>query len=307
MMRVMITGGAGFVGRHAIPILVAHGHEVVAVSRSPRNTDRTGHARWVQCDLLAEGAASRLIENERPTHLLHLAWDTTPGRYWNDPANLDWLAASLRLFRAFARCGGRRIVGVGTCAEYDWSHSELNEITTPIKPHTLYGAAKASLYATYSLAAGAENVSFAWARLFFLYGPGEKSGRLTSDLFAALTAGQEAKVSHGRQERDLMHVADGAAALVALLESEATGPMNIASGACRPLAEFISAVAETVGRSDLVRFGARAPAPDEPPRLAAAVSRLRDEVVFVPHFDLRAGIADTYDRWRSQSEDSGVS
>lgn len=302
MARVLVTGARGFVGSHAIPILLSRGHDVVAVGRSEHEGDRRGRERWVSCDLLSEGAASNLIVNQQPSHLLHLAWDTTPGRFWNDAANLDWLAASLRLFRAFARHGGRRIVGVGTCAEYDWNCSLLSENETPIAPRTLYGAAKAALGSTYALAAAVEGVSFAWARLFFLYGPGEKRGRLTSGLFATLMDSQIARVSHGRQERDFMHVFDAAAALVALLESNVTGPVNVATGECRPLADLISGVAEAIGRPELVRYGAVAVPSDEPPRLAASAIRLRDEVLFTPRFDLRSGISDTYRWWRTQSD-----
>lgn len=300
MARVLVTGARGFVGRHAIPVLLSHGHDVISVGRSTCDRNVGGQEQWVSCDLLCEGAASDLIGKERPSHLLHLAWDTTPGRFWNDTANLDWLAASLRLFRAFARHGGRRIVGIGTCAEYDWNYPLLSENETPIVPRTLYGAAKAALGSTYTLAAAAEGISFAWARLFFLYGPGEKRGRLVSDLFATLMDRKIARVSHGRQERDFMHVSDAAAALVALLESDVAGPVNVAKGECRPLADLISGVAEAIGHPELVRFGAVGVPADEPPRLAASTARLCDEVGFTPRFDLCAGISDTYRWWRTQ-------
>src|SRR5215469_1337414 len=101
MARILVTGARGFVGSHAIPILLSHGHEVVTMGRSAPTGDRRGKEQWVSCDLLSEGAASHLIASQQPSHLLHLAWNTTPRRFWNDPATLDWLAASLRLFRAF--------------------------------------------------------------------------------------------------------------------------------------------------------------------------------------------------------------
>lgn len=302
MARVMVTGARGFVGSHIVPILTAHGHEVIAVVRAHHMGEPLRGERLVSCDLLSENAVSELLATYQPTHLIHLAWNTDPGRFWNDPVNVDWLAASLRLFRVFAHCGGRRFIGAGTCAEYDWSHSVLSETETPIRPCTLYGAAKAALGATLAKAASIEGLGFAWGRVFFLYGPGEKRGRLISDLFAALIEDRPALVSLGRQERDLMHVSDAAAALVALLESDVTGPVNIATGHCRPLAEFITAAAEIVGRPDLIRFGALPTPPSEPPRLAATTARLRDDVAFTPRFDLLSGIEDTYRWWRTNRE-----
>lgn len=306
MARVMVTGAAGFIGSHTVPILTSHGHEVIAVTRKPHEIKRRAHEHWVSCDLLSEQAASELVAAFQPTHLIHLAWHTAPTHFWNDPSNIDWLATGLRLFQIFARCGGRRIVGAGTCGEYDWSLSTLSETETPIKPHTLYGAAKAALGMTFERAAADMGLSFAWGRVFFVYGPREKPGRIISDLFSALISGRPALVSHGRQERDFMHVADVAASLVALLESDVNGPVNIASGHCRPLIEIIRTVADETGRADLVRFGALPTAPDEPQRLVATTTRLRDEVAFVPHFDLRSGIRDTYCWWRTHNKEPHV-
>ena len=86
--------------------------------------------------------SSDLIPKVAPTHLLHLAWAPS-GLRMRDPAeNQAWARASVSLFEAFSRAGGRRAVFAGSCAEYDWSHVVLNEVTTPSKPATVYGAAK---------------------------------------------------------------------------------------------------------------------------------------------------------------------
>jgi nucleoside-diphosphate-sugar epimerase len=300
MARVLVTGASGFVGRQAVPILVARGHEVIAVGRPDAEMAPPEGVRFAICDLLREGSAAELIATCRPSHLLHLAWNVTPGRFWTDPDNLDWVSTSLRLFRAFAEQGGQRFVGIGSCAEYDWSHDFLRENETPLKPQTLYATAKVAFSSLIQHVAPQLGVSVGWGRVFFLYGPGEKRGRLVSDVFLSLLEGQPALVSHGRQQRDFMHVEDVAGAFVALLESPVTGGVNIATGDCRPLADIVSAIAEQTGRPDLLRLGALPARPDDPPRLAADVRRLRQEVGFQPRFDLAAGIADTHRWWLAQ-------
>jgi nucleoside-diphosphate-sugar epimerase len=77
-----------------------------------------------------------------------------------------------------------------------------------------------------------------------------------------------------------------AAALIAVLESDVTGPINIASGCCLPLRDVIGRIAKEIGRPELVRLGARPNSVSDPPGLAAVIHRLRDEVGFRPERSL---------------------
>ncbi len=78
-------------------------------------------------DLLDGRETEAVLSRVQPTHLLHFAWYTVPGRYWTAPDNLRWTEASLRLLRAFEAHGGRRVVMAGTCAEYDWRYGYCSE------------------------------------------------------------------------------------------------------------------------------------------------------------------------------------
>lgn len=297
--RVLITGASGFVGVHAVAALQAHGFEVHAVARR-HGPDAKGGIHWYVADLLAPGEAERVARQIGATHLLHLAWNAVPGRFWTAPDNLDWVAASLGLYRGFIAGGGQRAVNVGTCAEYDWSHNLLDERDTPCAPRTLYGTTKNALHDMLRNAARQDGISFAWARLFFLFGPFERPGRLVPDVIRALLADCPAPCGEGLVERDFMHVADVANALAALLTSTVTGPVNIASGTCVPLREVLRLIAEQIGRPDLIRLGARPSPPCDPPRLAAATEILKNEVGFTPRYNLADGLAATIEWWQER-------
>ena len=125
-MRVLVTGATGYIGRHTLPILVRSGHTVHATSRTLPDLAARSRvpAAWHSVDLLTPGAPEWIIEQVRPEAVLHFAWNATPGVYWTAADNADWEEATVSLFSAFADAGGRRFVGAGTCAEYDWSHAE---------------------------------------------------------------------------------------------------------------------------------------------------------------------------------------
>ena len=167
-----------------------------------------------------------------PEVLLHLAWYVEPGRFWTAPENVRWVEASLALLRAFAGAGGRRAVVAGTSAEYDWHAvgARCNEQRTPLRPATLYGAAKHALHTVAAPYAEQAGFELAWGRIFFVYGPGEPEGRLVPSVGRALLAGRRVPTTRGDQVRDFMHVEDVAAAFAALADADATGAVNVASG-----------------------------------------------------------------------------
>jgi nucleoside-diphosphate-sugar epimerase len=302
MRRVLVTGANGFLGRPALGALLARGFEVHGVSRTPPTAQAPQGVTFHAIDLLDHAHHAELIATVRPSHLLHLAWTVTPRQFWTDLANLDWVAASLSLTRAFVAGEGRRAVFVGSCAEYDWSHSRFDERETPLKPHTLYGASKLGLSTIIEATARQTGLSTAWGRMFFLYGPGEARRRLVSDVSAGLLASETVACTLGTQERDFMHVVDAGAALAALVDSDHQGPVNIASGRTVQVKQVVETLGRLSGRPDLLQFGARPTNEAEPLRMEAATSILRDKIGFAPQYDLEDGLAQTYDWWRGRSE-----
>jgi nucleoside-diphosphate-sugar epimerase len=294
--RVLVTGASGFIGRHILLPLMERGFEVHAVGNSRKGT---ADVAWYASDLLSENARRKLVEDVKPSHLVHGAWYLEPGRYLASPANVDWVVASLDLVRWFQRRGGERVVTLGSCFEYAFTTSCLDE-SSPLGPASVYGSSKAALGAAIAALSEATGLSSAWARLFYLYGPHEDSRRLIADIASSLVGGREVATSEGLQRRDYMYVVDAGRALAALLASDVRGPVNIATGDAPPVRELVGLVGEAAGRLDLVRFGARPSNPTDPAEIRAETSRLRDEVGWddcTPH---PIGIQATVDWWRAQ-------
>ncbi len=109
-------------------------------------------------------------------------------------------------------------------------------------------------------------------------------------MIISLLKGEAAKCSHGNQFRDFIYVQDVADAFVALLESEVTGVVNIGSGKPIAIKDIVYKIADKIGREDLIELGAIASNPREPPLLVADVSRLLNEVGWLPQFNLDKGL-----------------
>jgi nucleoside-diphosphate-sugar epimerase len=287
--RLLLTGAGGLVGRAIVAPLLASGVELHAVSRG--TPAAIPGVTWHRADLLDEGEARALLRDLRPATLLHAAWYVEHGKFWHAPENELWVEASQALAHAFAEAGGRRFLGIGTCAEYadvaagdgaPWPESRA------LGGATLYGRAKAALGERLLAMPG---LSVAWARLFHLFGEGEPPAKLVPDVALSLLAGREARCGSGRAVRDYASTAFLGRALAALATSGVTGPVNVASGQGRPMAEVIGTIAEIIGRPDLVRLGARPDPANEVAFMVADTTRLRREVGFTEDADLRGDLA----------------
>lgn len=305
---VVITGGLGFVGRHAVACLVERGFTVHILARSAPQDLKASMAekygtgvRIHTVDLHDTDKVTPLIKKIRASHLLHCAWDVRHGLFWSSPDNLDWIVTSKLLLQAFIEAGGKRFVGVGTCAEYDWEGRDLllTEGTTKLLPVTLYGQSKLAFRKSLNTLSQHHGISAAWGRPFLLFGPHEVPQRLVPSAIVSLLKGEEFLASAGDQIRDFSDVRDVAAGFVALLDSHVTGDVNIASGEPRTVASVLMQIGELLGRTELVKLGARPRVPGEPLRLVASVERLRKEVKWKPTSSFESRLAETVEWWRA--------
>lgn len=296
MNRVLVTGGTGFIGRYCLARLAAVGYEVHSISRNARPVTAV---RWHRCNLLDVGECRRAIESVRPTHLLHLAWLATPGVFWDSTENLQWLESSVSLFRAFFDSGGRKAVGLGTCAEYESASADLEESTANIQPSTVYGQCKAAAGFACLSAAQAYKASALWVRLFYPYGPGEPKARLIPSVIAGLSQERRVVCSEGTQVRDFIFVQDVADALERLLSSDLSGFYNLGSGHGATVREVVMAIAGKLARPDLIVFDARSKRENDPPRIVANVNKLQRDLNWRPPTSLLAGLAQTIEESRA--------
>ncbi len=299
MKRVLVTGASGWIGQHCLAPLEARGFETVCLSHAfPGEAGR----QWLKADLLTEEGRARAVEAAQATHLLHLAWYVHPAQYRESPANLDWLNASADLFERFARSGGRRITGIGSCLEYDWANGWCHEDRASPSPTTLYGRAKAELSRSLAEIADKTGISTTWARIFYAFGPGEAPQRLIPLVVRSLLQKQSIDCSHGRQFRDFLYVEDMADALAALIDSPVSGSVNIASGRPIQLRDLLGRFGKKLQGMDLIRFGRRqVTGEDAEPLLAGDVKRLSTEVNWRPTIGMEAGIDRTIDWWKSRA------
>ena len=301
MRHVLVLGASGFIGQHCIKSLLLTDDLIVhGVSRVCPLWARGYSIRleWHEVNILDSDAIQSLIFKIRPPYALHLAWYAGHGAVWVTPENLDWTAATLRLCRSFVAAGGKRLVITGTCAEYAGSGKFVE--TADAAPQTLYGKAKNCCRILIEALCKSEEVSFAWPRLFHMYGPNENAKRLISGAICRLIEGKAFNCSDGGQVRDFLHVEDVGSALAQLLLSPVNGVINIGSGEPVTIASLLEQVGKYMERSDLIMLGTRPRALNDPDMLIPDLTRQSLELAWKPTMKTAEGLSLTVDWWRRQ-------
>lgn len=266
MSRFLVTGATGFIGSAIVRRLEQDGHQSVALDR----------------DLLGEHPGD--LESIGATHCIHAAWYTNHSDYLTHAINRDWVAASLRLAQSFPG----RFVGLGTCLEYDVANAAgpCAEDRTPLRPETLYARSKLDLCD----ALDRTGRDFVWPRVFFVYGPGDRAGRLIPGMVERLSRGEPAGPACGGLRRDYIHVDDLAGQVVRIATSEARGPINTGTGDAPTLSEICAAAAAAFGRPELARGNAETGG--QPMLIQADLTRFRAEVGDPGARDIATGLKD---------------
>lgn len=298
--RYLLVGGGGFIGRQVAAHLIGQG-EVHAIARSGKTRHLPGIA-WHEGDFHDVKLTAQLISDLSPTHFVHLGWTTTHGDFWTSPENTAWLNSSLAAARAFGKAGGKRIVMTGTCAEYDTAAlSPLHETRSPIRPAQLYGEMKDAARREIQALSVEYGFSFAWARVFHVYGPFENVNRLVPGIILSLLAGNPARCTSGIQRRDFMDVRDMGAALAKLADHHVTGPVNLGTGRVTSVAELAQAIGALMGRPDLIHLGAVPDRPQEVGELYPDIGRMRDELGVTAAISLHQGMGEAIAWWNSRA------
>ena len=259
--KLLITGSNGFIGKQVIKSLISKSIDLNIIVRKNSKLDpilsEYANKIYYTKDLFSESVDWWVDKCNEVDVVLHLAWYTEPGKYLSSEKNIDCLIGSYRLAMGAKISKIKKFVGIGTCAEYDFSDGLLS-VETKLAPKTLYGSTKVALYHVLKNWFEESSTEFAWCRLFYLYGDGEHPNRLVPYLKRKLAAGEKVDLSDGNQIRDFIDVKIAGEIISKIAVSNKAGEFNVCSGIPKRVKDLVYEVAQEFSRPDLLNFGARA-------------------------------------------------
>jgi len=250
-MRVLVTGGAGFIGSHLVDRLVADGRRVLVIDNlATGRADRLPPGVTLEAVDLVAADLERLLKAWRPDAVYHLAAQTSVPASMADPlGDLEAnVIATYRLVAAAHNAGVRRIVFTSSGgAIYGQARAPAREDGTTA-PRSYYGVHKLAAEGHVALA----GMEYAIARPSNIYGPRQGTGLEGAVIPAFLEQARKLAAltieGDGRQTRDFLHVADAVDAIVRLAAVELpSGTWNVAAARTTSILKLAALVERTLG------------------------------------------------------------
>jgi len=319
-MKVLVTGGAGYVGGVSVDAILAAGHDVVVLDDLT-----TGHAaavpsaaRLVRGSYGDEAATRDLLVTEGVDAILHCAARSLVGESVANPAKyyIDNVAGGIALLEAARAAGVRRIVFSSTAAVYGVPASTPIREDAPLAPINTYGETKRTFEGALRWYSGAYGFRAVILRYFNVAGATERLGEvhrpeshlipnalLAAEGGPALTQfGEDYPTPDGTPIRDYIHVADLADAHVAALARTAGDGLevplicNLGTSSGFSVREVLAAAAEVTGAPIPHTVGPRRAG--DPPVLVASNDRARELLGWEPHRSTLPGMVGSAWAWR---------
>jgi UDP-glucuronate decarboxylase len=306
--RILVTGGAGFVGSHLCERLLADGHEVVCLDNffTGTHSNVAGLRANPRFELVRHDVQERLTMEV--DQIFHLACPASPIHYQRNPVRTIRTAVegTLNLLDVARECGARMLIAstsevYGDPAEHPQTEAYWGNVN-PIGPRACYDEGKRCAEALATAYASQYGVEVRIARIFNTYGPRmhENDGRVVSNFIVQALTGQPLTVfGDGKQTRSFCYVSDLIEGFVRLMASEhGSDPVNLGNPRESTMLELATLIRQMAGsRSAIVH----APLPkDDPVRRNPDISRAQQLLGgWTPAVPLEQGIAATIAYFRS--------
>jgi len=303
--RILVTGGAGYIGSHTVRLLLARGYDVTVVDDLSKGyRHNVPPERLYELDIRNGSALTELLRQMRFDAVVHFAAFIAVGESMREPARYfgNNVGGSMELLGAMAAAGVKRMVFSSTAAVYGTPHASPIREDFPIQPMSPYGESKAMVERLLRWFDQIHGLTSVCLRYFNASGA-DPEGRLGEEhvpethliplVFRAIQTGQPITVfgdDYGTPDgtciRDYIHVDDLAQAhilaLEYLLEGGASEHFNVGTGAGSTVMEVIHAAEEVTGRKVPYVVGPRRAG--DPAALVAASDRLRGALGWNPQY-----------------------
>jgi UDP-glucose 4-epimerase len=307
-MRILVTGGAGFIGSHMVDALVAQGaHQVSVVDdlSAGKREQVNPAARFYHADIRNDGEVGMIVDREKPEVMVHLAAQMDVRRSVAEPsfdAEVN-IVGFLKLIECARQKGLRRVVfsstGGAIYGEQETFPCDENHPQRPVSP---YGVAKLATEAYLFFYKVQYGIDYAAMRYANVYGPRQDphgEAGVVAIFCGRILEGKACTIyGDGEQTRDYVYVGDVVRANVAAVNAKVSGAINVGTGVETSVNQLYHTLAAAAGAKMAPTY---APGrPGEQRRSVILPARAAKELGWRPEVALDDGLKRTFDFFRKR-------
>lgn len=270
-MKVLVTGAAGYIGRHVVKRILDMGHEVIAADLVPNDID----PRAEFCDVpIFSGDADIYQKLGSPDVCIHLAW--RDGFVHNSPRHMADLSSHIVFCKSMLESGLSSLSVMGTMHEVGYWEGAIDE-NTPCNPQSQYGIAKNAMRQSLMLTAKTSKCSVKWLRAYYITGDDLRGNSIFSKVTRAAMEGKtEFPFTTGKNQYDFIDV-DQLAHMIACasVQNEEEGIINVCTGEPMTLAERVEKFIQEHDLNIRLKYGAYPDRPYDSPGVWGDASKIR--------------------------------
>lgn len=304
-MKVLVTGGAGFIGSHTVDMLFESGHEAVIVDNlsNGKRENINPSAKFYEADITRDDIES-IFRKEKPDAVIHLAAQISLRKSLDNPEEdaRQNILGTMRVLEASIGCGVKKIIYSSTAAVYGEPENLPVAETSKANPQSPYGLHKYAAEKCIELFNRLKGIDYTILRYSNVYGPRQdplgEAGVISIFINRMLQNQAPEIFGDGNHTRDFVYVKDVARANLMALSPEKNGIYNVGSGKETSINEIFRTISSYACPGiDPVYL----PHIKEVERMAFDCSRIRRELGWEPSTHIENGIKETVDYFRRMS------
>jgi UDP-glucose 4-epimerase len=316
-MKILVVGGAGYIGSICAEVLLDQGHEVAILDNLSEGHRRAldPRAEFIEGDLADREMTTATLARLRPDAVMHFAANALVGESMENPSKYfrNNIAAGLNLLDAMIAADVKRLVFSSTCATFGPPERVPIDEETPQRPINPYGESKVAFEKILKWYDAIHGLRFVSLRYFNAAGASEKFGedhRCETHLIPnvlKVALGQKKHVEifgtdydtpDGTCIRDYIHISDLADAHILALETPASALYNLGTGGGSSVRKVIETCRRITGHPIPVVEKPRRPG--DPPRLIASSKKIKRELGWQPKFQTLDAIVQSAWKWHQK-------